>query len=89
MSSTDDAATRKVIQPHHIPVLVLFGTEYGFCREIAEKLCEQLRATEPFWSVTLCKDGHSASCKRLLNIYCKMECGVGCSDAGMCTDCHR
>lgn len=32
-----------------VPVAVLYGTEYGFAREIAEKLCEQLKGTGKFW----------------------------------------
>jgi sulfite reductase (NADPH) flavoprotein alpha-component len=30
-------------------VIVMFGTEYGFAKEIAEKLCEQLEAHESIW----------------------------------------
>jgi sulfite reductase (NADPH) flavoprotein alpha-component len=30
-------------------VIVMFGTEYGFAKEIAEKLCEQLEAHDCIW----------------------------------------
>eukprot|EP00878_Enallax_costatus_P020855 GHUV01022062.1.p1 GENE.GHUV01022062.1~~GHUV01022062.1.p1 ORF type:complete len:138 (+),score=26.62 GHUV01022062.1:243-656(+) len=32
-----------------VPVTVIYGTEYGFAREIAEKLCQQLKDTGKFW----------------------------------------
>ncbi|KAF6255613.1 hypothetical protein COO60DRAFT_195932 [Scenedesmus sp. NREL 46B-D3] len=32
-----------------VPVLVLYGTEYGFAREIAEKLSQQLKESGKFW----------------------------------------
>ncbi|KAK9785250.1 hypothetical protein WJX73_004727 [Symbiochloris irregularis] len=48
---TDAAADADRLQPHHVPVLVLYGTEFGFCKEIAEKLRDQLRAKEPCWPV--------------------------------------
>ena len=36
-----------------IPLTVLFGTEFGFSKEIAEKLCAQLLASAvPYWCVT-------------------------------------
>jgi sulfite reductase (NADPH) flavoprotein alpha-component len=31
------------------PVLVMFGTEYGFSKEIAEKLCQQLKDSGKYW----------------------------------------
>ena len=31
------------------PVLVMFGTEYGFSKEIAEKLCQQLKYSGKYW----------------------------------------
>lgn len=34
-----------------VPVTVLFGTEYGFSKEIAEKLAERLKDTERYWCV--------------------------------------
>ena len=34
-----------------VAVLVLFGTEYGFAREIADKLAAQLREADRFWWV--------------------------------------
>lgn len=36
-------------QPHQARILVLFGTEYGFSKEIAEKLCAKLREAGPYW----------------------------------------
>jgi sulfite reductase (NADPH) flavoprotein alpha-component len=35
--------------PDRAAVCVLYGTEYGFSREIAEKLVEQLKAGDGFW----------------------------------------
>jgi len=32
-------------------VVVMYGTEYGFSKEIAEKLCAQLKAGDGFWWV--------------------------------------
>lgn len=32
-----------------VPVLVMYGTEYGFAREIAEKLAQQLKETRKYW----------------------------------------
>lgn len=32
-----------------VPVLVLYGTEYGFAREIAEKLAQQLKDSGKLW----------------------------------------
>jgi sulfite reductase (NADPH) flavoprotein alpha-component len=32
-----------------VPVLVMYGTEYGFAREIAEKLSQQLKDSGKFW----------------------------------------
>jgi sulfite reductase (NADPH) flavoprotein alpha-component len=32
-----------------VPVLVIYGTEYGFAREISEKLAQQLKDTGSFW----------------------------------------
>ena len=36
-------------QPHQAVVTVLFGTEYGFSKEIAQKLAAQLSASHDFW----------------------------------------
>lgn len=33
----------------HIPVCVLYGTEFGFSKEIGEKLCAKLKETGPYW----------------------------------------
>ncbi len=30
-------------------VAVMYGTEYGFAKEIAEKLCAQLKASDAYW----------------------------------------
>ncbi len=35
--------------PDSKPVAVLFGTEYGFSKEIAEKAAGQLKATGRYW----------------------------------------
>jgi hypothetical protein len=35
--------------PHQARVLVMFGTEYGFSKEIAEKLCDKLREAGAYW----------------------------------------
>ncbi|KAG2499912.1 hypothetical protein HYH03_002200 [Edaphochlamys debaryana] len=35
--------------PDMKPVLVMYGTEYGFSKEIAEKLCGMLRTAGAFW----------------------------------------
>jgi menaquinone-dependent protoporphyrinogen IX oxidase len=32
-----------------VPVLVLYGTEYGFAREIAEKVASSLKEGGIFW----------------------------------------
>ncbi|GIL73126.1 hypothetical protein Vretimale_4732 [Volvox reticuliferus] len=37
--------------PDMKPVTILYGTEYGFSKEIAEKLCRQLQAAGNFWPV--------------------------------------
>jgi sulfite reductase (NADPH) flavoprotein alpha-component len=37
--------------PNSAPVLVMYGTEYGFSQEIAEKLCQKLKETARFWCV--------------------------------------
>ncbi len=36
-------------EPGMKPVVVLYGTEFGFSKEIAQKLCSQLRSTGLFW----------------------------------------
>jgi len=38
-------------KPEHARVLVMFGTEYGFSKEIAQKLCAKLQATDKYWPV--------------------------------------
>ena len=35
--------------PDSKPVAVLFGTEYGFSKEIAEKLSARLRDSSKYW----------------------------------------
>ena len=35
--------------PDSKPVAVLFGTEYGFSKEIAEKAAAQLKETGKYW----------------------------------------
>ena len=34
-------------------VPILFGTEFGFCREIADKLAAELKATDGYWYATI------------------------------------
>ena len=36
-------------QPHQAVVTVLFGTEYGFSKEIAQKLAAKLNESHDFW----------------------------------------
>lgn len=43
------AEPAEVIPEDAVPVLVLYGTEYGFAREIAEKVGQQLKDTGKFW----------------------------------------
>jgi sulfite reductase alpha subunit-like flavoprotein len=38
-----------VIPPDVKPVTVIYGTEFGFSREIAEMLCERLKETQALW----------------------------------------
>ena len=38
-------------KPGHVPVAVLYGTEYGFSKEIAEALCAKLAAGQVYWWV--------------------------------------
>lgn len=35
--------------PGRKPVAVLFGTEYGFSKEIAEKAAARLKETKAYW----------------------------------------
>jgi sulfite reductase (NADPH) flavoprotein alpha-component len=48
-SQQEAAAEVEAIPEDSCPVLVLYGTEYGFAREIAEKLSQQLKDTGKFW----------------------------------------
>lgn len=44
-----------IMSPDSVPVTVLFGTEFGFSKEIAEKLRDQLLASPvPYWCDPLC-----------------------------------
>jgi hypothetical protein len=54
--SADDAQGAGSAQPSadSVVVTVLYGTEYGFSREIAEKLRDRLRGLPPYWSVPWC-----------------------------------
>jgi hypothetical protein len=45
------AAPTAAVPSDRAPVTVLFGTEYGFSKEIAEKLAGRLEQTEQFWWV--------------------------------------
>ena len=43
--------------PHQAVVLVLFGTEYGFSKEVAERLCSELGRLHDglyWWALQLC-----------------------------------
>lgn len=48
-SQQESAAEVEAVPEDACPVLVLYGTEYGFAREIAEKLSQQLKDTGNFW----------------------------------------
>lgn len=53
--------------PNQARVLVMYGTEFGFSREIAEKLCDRLRATKKYWwvcgaSVGWARERQAAAC---------------------------
>ena len=37
-----------------VVVPVLYGTEFGFCREIADKLAAQLRELDGYWCAACC-----------------------------------
>lgn len=43
------AADGPPLTPESVVVTILFGTEYGFSKEIAEKLRDALRAHPPYW----------------------------------------
>lgn len=43
------AEPSEVIPESAVPVLVLYGTEYGFAREIAEKVASSLKDGGQFW----------------------------------------
>jgi hypothetical protein len=43
------AAVPAVPLPGQVRVLVMFGTEYSFSKEIAEMLCTKLVAAEKYW----------------------------------------
>lgn len=47
-TKSQDAQTEQ-ISLQAIPISVVYGTEYGYAREIAEKLCQQLKETGKFW----------------------------------------
>jgi len=49
VSTQQQAEPSEVIPEDTVPVLVLYGTEYGFAREIAEKLSQQLKDSGRFW----------------------------------------
>ena len=48
-SEQQSAEAEERTPPDSKPVAVLFGTEYGFSREIAEKLSARLRDTGKYW----------------------------------------
>ena len=43
------AEERHPLTPDSVVVTVLFGTEFGFSKEIAEKLADALRDAPPYW----------------------------------------
>lgn len=44
-----ESAQSEQIPEDAVSVVVIFGTEYGFAKEIAEKLCQQLKDTGSYW----------------------------------------
>ena len=48
-SEQPSAEAEERAPPGSKPVAVLFGTEYGFSKEIAEKLSVRLRETSKYW----------------------------------------
>ncbi len=48
-AAASSKAAPKQPKPEQVQVLVMYGTEYGFSKEIAEKLCSQLEATGKYW----------------------------------------
>ena len=49
-------------QPHQAVVTVLYGTEYGFSKEIAQKLAAKLSASHDYWRALSSAQLCSASC---------------------------
>lgn len=47
--AADNVVQAATVQAHHVRVAVMFGTEYGFAKEIAEKLSLKLRQTDEYW----------------------------------------
>jgi len=47
----DKAQADEKPDPNTARVLVLFGTEYGFSKEIAERMCAKLKETKKYWPV--------------------------------------
>ena len=48
-SEQPSAEAEERAPPDSRPVAVLFGTEYGFSKEIAEKLSARLRDSSKYW----------------------------------------
>lgn len=51
-ASAQDAASSaqaEQIPEDAVPIVVMYGTEYGFAKEIAEKLCQQLKENGKYW----------------------------------------
>jgi hypothetical protein len=46
-------------------VLIMYGTEFGFSKEIAEKLCDKLREANKYWCVQ--RMSHKCTCTLSLN----------------------
>lgn len=42
-------APKEQAKAHHIRVALLYGTEYGFSKEVTEILATQLKATDTYW----------------------------------------
>lgn len=42
-------APKEQAKPHHIRVAVLYGTEFGFSKEVAEIMAGQLKSTGAYW----------------------------------------
>lgn len=48
-SETHNSSVKESIPEGYKVVTILYGTEFGFSREVAETLCENLKETKRFW----------------------------------------